>query len=86
MNEKQIGDLIRTRRQELKISQDYVATRCGVTKSTVSRWETGYIKKIKRGDIFMLSRILYLPAETILYGNKIDCILPSAIVLKQKKH
>ena len=42
-----IGDIIRHKRKELDLTQDELAERTGVTKATVSRWESGEIKKIK---------------------------------------
>ena len=41
MTDKQIGELIRKRREDLKLTIDQVSTYIGVSKSTVSRWETG---------------------------------------------
>lgn len=36
-----LGENIKTRRQELKLSQEYVAEQLGVSRQAVSKWETG---------------------------------------------
>lgn len=66
MEEKKIGELIKTRREELNITQKKLAGLLGVTHSTVSRWESGYIKEIKRAQIYLLSKYLYIPIDTII--------------------
>lgn len=66
MTNKEIGILIRQKREELNLSCEQVAESVGVSKSTVSRWETGEIESIKRGHIYLLAKCLYLPVEKIL--------------------
>lgn len=66
MEEKKVGELIKIRREELNITQKKLAGLLGVTHSTVSRWESGYIKEIKRAQIYLLSKYLYIPIDTIL--------------------
>lgn len=66
MEEKKIGELIKERREELNITQKKLAGLLGVTHSTVSRWESGYIKEIKRAQIYLLSKYLYIPIDTII--------------------
>lgn len=36
-----LGENIRRRRQELKLSQEYVADQLGISRQAVSKWETG---------------------------------------------
>ena len=55
-----IGELIKTRRKELGMSQDDVAKSVGTTKATVSRWESGEIHKMKRQMIAALANVLQL--------------------------
>ena len=38
---KQIGTRIRTRRKQLRLSQEQLAEEVHVTRQAVSRWETG---------------------------------------------
>lgn len=84
MTDKQIGNLIRQRREDLKLTIEQVATYIGVLKSTVSRWETGDIKKIKRSHLFLLSNILHLPIETLL-GIENKEIEDAKLVLKRNE-
>ncbi len=66
MQDKKIGELIRNRRKELGMSSVTLANRIGVNQSTISRWESGQIKDIRRAQIYLLSKYLYIPVETIL--------------------
>ena len=36
-----LGENIRKKREELKLSQEYVAEKLGVSRQAVSKWETG---------------------------------------------
>ena len=80
-----IGRYLRERRINLKLSLEQVANYCGVSKSTVSRWENGFIDKIKRGHIYLLSKKLYLPVEIILGLDTPERIEPAEIILKREK-
>lgn len=64
--ENQLGALIKTRREELNITQKKLAGLLGVANSTISRWEGGQIRDIKRAQIYLLSKYLYIPIDTIL--------------------
>ena len=66
MNEAKIGELIKQRREELNITQKKLAGLLGVTHSTVSRWEGGQIKDIKRAQVYLLSKYLYIPIDTLI--------------------
>lgn len=83
-NEKEIGNLIRQKREDLKLTIDQVSTFIGVSKSTVSRWETGDIKKIKRSHLFLLANILHLPIETLL-GLENKEVENAELVLKRNE-
>lgn len=84
MDDKDIGRFIRNRRISLDISLEEIANVCGVSKSTVCRWETGGINKIKRSHIYLLSKILFVPAEKIL-GLETDIpIEDSKLILKRQ--
>lgn len=82
MTDLEIGQLLRERRLALSLSLEYIGSCCGVSKSTVSRWETGNISKIKRSHIYLLSKILFLPVETILGVETNKKIIPANIVKK----
>lgn len=66
MQDTKIGELIKNRRKELGMSSVVLANRVGVNQSTISRWESGQIKDIRRAQIYLLSKYLYIPVETIL--------------------
>lgn len=66
MEERKIGDLIRERRKELNISQVKLAQLCEINHGTISRWENGQIKDIKRAQICLLSQYLYIPIDVLL--------------------
>lgn len=36
-----LGENIKNKRQELKLSQEYIADQLGVSRQAVSKWETG---------------------------------------------
>ena len=56
----EVGDLIKNRRKELGLTLEQVADQVGVSKSTVRKWETGYIKNMRRDRIAALSKVLNL--------------------------
>lgn len=65
----EISYVIKQRRLELHLSLEYVAEKIGVNRSTVLRWEQGRINGLDRAHIYLLSKILYLPLET-MFGLK----------------
>lgn len=80
-----IGIYLRQRRISLGLSLEQIANYCGVSKSTVSRWENGKIDEIKRGHIYLLSKKLHIPVEVILGLQTTEHIEPADIVLKREK-
>lgn len=61
-----IGDKIAARRKELGLTLEQVGNFVGVGKSTVKKWETGYIANMRRDKIPMLAKILQMsPTEFI---------------------
>ncbi len=61
-----IGEKISTKRKELGLTLEQVGDFVGVSKSTVKKWETGYISNMRRDKIAMLAKILQLePTEFI---------------------
>lgn len=80
-----IGIYLRKRRISLELSLEQIANYCGVSKSTVSRWENGKIDEIKRGHIYLLAKKLYIPVEVILGLENTENVEPANIVLKREK-
>lgn len=66
MEDAKIGELIKNRREELDITQKKLAGLLGVTHATISRWESGKTQDIKRAQIYLLSKYLYIPIDTLL--------------------
>ena len=68
-----IGELIEKRRKELGLTLEEVGNYVGVGKSTVKKWETGYISNMRRDKISLLSKILQI-SPTELIGDYSDDI------------
>lgn len=61
-----IGEKISARRKELGLTLEEIGKAVGVGKSTVKKWESGYIANMKRDKISALAKILQIsPAEFI---------------------
>lgn len=57
------------RRKELNLTLEQIGNYVGVNKSTVKKWETGYIDNMKRDKIALLAEILQISPLTILGVN-----------------
>lgn len=60
------------RRKELGLTLEEVGNFVGVSKSTVKKWETGYIDNMKRDKIALLAQILEVSPLSILGINYSD--------------
>ena len=69
MKYENIGKTIKDRRLELGLSLEDVGKSLGVNRTTVMRWEKGDIASLKTSHVYLLSKILYLPTETLLGLN-----------------
>ncbi len=56
----EIGKLINQRRSTLNLTLEEVGTAVGVSKSTVKKWEDGYISNMRRDKIAKLAKVLKL--------------------------
>lgn len=63
-----MGDRIYTRRKELDLTLEYVGTFVGVAKSTVRKWETGYIENISALRLQKLAAVLNTTVEYLMDG------------------
>lgn len=84
MTDQEIGNLIRQRRIDLGYTGTYVANYLGVNKSTLSRWESGQIRTIRRPYIAKLADILAIPPDVFVGKDPVD-LDPAEIVLERKK-
>ena len=66
------NELIRLRRKEKGLTLRDVAAVVGVSEGTVSRWESGDIKNMRRDNIEKLSRILDIPPTVLLDWDSYD--------------
>jgi len=53
-----LGSKLRARRLELELTLEEVGNFVGVSKSTVKKWETGFIENMKRDKIALLAKAL----------------------------
>ena len=60
------GDKLRIRRRELGLTLQAVGDACGVTKSTVRKWETGDIANMRRDRLIQLANVLCVTVDYIL--------------------
>ncbi|MGI6558594.1 MAG: transcriptional repressor LexA [Limnochordia bacterium] len=61
-----LGDKIKARRLELGLTLEDVGDLVGVSKSTVAKWETGYIENMRRDKIALLAQALRVSPLWIL--------------------
>ena len=84
-----IGELIRNRRLELKLTLEEVGDMVGVSKSTVKKWEDGYISNMKRDKIALLARALQIQPVSLITGELITTSLgndPSFVLSEHEKN
>lgn len=62
----EMKDILKSRRLELKLTQKEVADFVGVSEATLSRWESGEIKNLRRNRIALLAKILQIPPSAIV--------------------
>lgn len=68
--------LIKSRREHLKLSQQDVASYVGVSKSAVSRWESGDLANMGLSYFLRLREILQLPDLDILLNKDGEYTVP----------
>lgn len=62
----EIGSLIYNRRKELGLTLEQIGDYVGVSKSTVKKWESGYISNMRRDKIALLAKILQIPPTDLI--------------------
>lgn len=63
-----IGKIIHSRRTSLGLTLEEVGQAVGVGKSTVKKWEDGFISNMKRDKIALLANILQVSPVTFITG------------------
>ena len=76
-----IGKIIAERRAELGLTLEQIGDAVGVSKSTVKKWENGYISNMKRDKIESLSRVLMIDPLSFITGD----LAPQIFIPKMKK-
>ena len=66
----EISKLISDRRKELGLTLEEVGKVVGVSKSTVKKWEDGYISNMKRDKIALLAKALKLNPVVLITGEE----------------
>lgn len=61
-----IGELIYSRRKELGLTLEDIGNFVGVSKSTVKKWESGYISNMRRDKIALLAQILKIEPTKLI--------------------
>lgn len=62
----EIKDILKSRRQELNLTLEQVATHVGVAPATISRWESGDIANMRRDKIVALAEALEMSPAVIM--------------------
>lgn len=65
---REIGERIRTTRQERRITQEELATAVGVSRSAVAQWETGRSGQIT-GNLARIAQVLGVGVEFLMQGG-----------------
>ena len=66
------NEVIKLRRKELGLTMKDVASAVGVAEATVSRWESGDIRNMRRDKIAALSRVLDVPPAVLMDWEEYD--------------
>ncbi len=73
---------INTKRKELGLTLEEIAKYIGVSKSTVKKWESGYIKNMRRDKIEKLATILDVsPIDILQSGDVCPMVQPPSVQL-----
>jgi transcriptional regulator with XRE-family HTH domain len=64
-----IGEMIHNRRIELQLTLEDIGNAVGVSKSTVKKWEDGFISNMRRDKIAKLAKILKINPVSLITGE-----------------
>lgn len=82
-----VGLLISTKRKEKGMTQKELAEKVGVSEATISRWESGEIKNMKRKFVGALANALGISPLLFMdwpAGKETDCISSSPDFFEEK--
>lgn len=66
MDNNATGELIKKRRAALGLTLQEVGDAVGVSRSTVKKWETGFIRNMKKDRLPKLAKVLQLPVSSLI--------------------
>ncbi len=75
-----LGELIHEKRLQMGYNLETVASAVGVSKATVSRWESGDIHKMKRDKIEALSSVLQLDPYIFVSPSEVLTVEEHALI------
>lgn len=87
-----VNELISTKRKELGLTLEEVANKVGVSKSTVKKWESGYIKNMRRDNMALLADALRIsPMDLLNDDSRVNDVVgyytdPETAELAEKLH
>ena len=67
---KSLGEVLKAHRTECKMTQEFVAEHMGVSRQTVSKWETG-INEPSTSNLLQLAKLFGIPADELLNEIKL---------------
>ena len=88
MSEKELTDLIeriKERRLNLEMSYQDLSNATGISKSTLQRYETGYIKKVPINQIEILAKALHTTPSYLMGWDNTVTEAPSVPLTKQEE-
>lgn len=72
-----LGSFLKQKRKEKGLTLVQLGEKIGVTNGTISKWERGHIKNMKRDKIEALCNVLGIPPLVLINGiennDKIEC-------------
>ena len=84
MGDTSLGENIKRRREEPKLSQEYVAERLGVSRQAVSKWETGQSEPTA-SNLVQLAKILEVSLSQLVEPESAGPAAPDRASARQKK-
>lgn len=88
MSEKELTDLIeriKERRLKLEMSYQDLSDATGISKSTLQRYETGYIKKVPINQIEILAKALHTTPSYLMGWDNTVTEAPSVPLTQQEE-
>ncbi len=70
MTDLNIGKLIHDRRNEMGLTMKELSERVGVSEATISRWESGEIKNMRRDAVANLAKALQINPKVLMNWNE----------------